>query len=341
MHEYGSRVSMPVNTAASLALQQRMSQIARIAIISLLWTALQLSACSALIDVSGRQCESDMQCREQQLGDVCVDHVCQTAGQSTSAQEAANRNPRCTKEADCSGETPRCMRGQCVSQAVAEMFLCRAPEAPPVGGGTVKYSFAAVEYVSRMPPANLTARACRGNDVKCMDAIPALKINQQDGTIDFELPRGFMGFFDVRSDALPALSYLTKPILVDTVDRPLQLSSPDTFMTLAMLDGAEIDEGTGVALLEAFDCKGTPVGGVHFESSATGVRPFYIVNHVPNHDVVVSSLDAVNNVADGGFLNVEPGFVTFTARYGVGGPVLGAFNVSVRPGTFTFIDMYF
>jgi hypothetical protein len=327
-------------TWTSLALQQRMSKTARTAVISLFWTALQLCACSALIDVSGRQCETDMQCREHQLGDVCIDHVCQSAAQLTSSQEAANRNPRCIKESDCSGETPRCMRGQCVSQTIADMFLCRAPEAPAVGGGTVKYSFTAVEYVSRMPPAHLTARACRGNDVKCVDAIPALKI-QEDGTIDFDLPRGFMGFFEVQSDAMPALSYLTKPILVDTVDRPLQLSSPDTFMGLAMLDGAEIEAGKGVALLEAFDCKGTPVGGVHFEASVAGVRPFYIVNHVPNHDVAVSALDAVNNVADGGFLNVEPGFVTFTARYGVGGPVLGAFNVSVRPGTFTFIDMYF
>jgi hypothetical protein len=330
-----------VITSTSLALQQRMSKTARIAVISVLWTALQLSACSALIDVSGRQCETDMQCREQQLGDVCVDHVCQSAGQSTNTLEGANRDTRCVKESDCSGETPRCMRNQCVSQAVAEMFLCRAPEAPPVGGGTVKYSFTVVEFVSRLPPANLTARACRGNDVKCVDAIPALKISPEDGTINFVLPLGFLGFFEVQSDALPALSYLTKPILVDTVDRPLQLSSPDTFMGLAMLDGAEIQDGTGVALLEAFDCKGTPVGGVHFEASVTGVRPFYIVNHVPNHAVAVSALDAVNNVADGGFLNVAPGFVTFTARYGVGGPVLGAFNVSVRPGTFTFIDMYF
>jgi hypothetical protein len=318
-----------------------MSHTARTAVIAFFGTALQLSACSALIDVSGRQCETDMHCREQQLGDVCVDHVCTAAQQTTNAQDAATRNMHCVKESDCSGDTPRCMRSQCVSSAVAEMFLCRAAEDPPMAGGTVKYSFTAIEYVSRMAPGNISARACRGNDVKCVDAIPALKISQLDGTIEFELPRGFMGFFEVHSDAMPALSYLTKPILVDTVDRPLQLSSPETFMSLSMLDGAEIDETAGVALLEAFDCKGTPVGGVHFESSVGGVRPFYIVNHVPNHDVTVSALDAVNNVADGGFLNVQPGFVTFTARYGVGGPVLGSFNVSVRPSTFTFIDMYF
>ena len=317
-----------------------MPETARTSVIWLFVTALQLSACSALIDVSGRQCDTNMQCREQQLGDACIDHVCQGAGQLTSAEIGETGAPRCIKDADCSSDAPRCMRGQCVTQAVAELFLCRPPE-DSAGSDTVKYSFTVVEYVTRMSPGNISARACRGNDVKCVEGIPAKNIDQDEGKVEFELPRGFLGFFDVQSDAMPALSYLTKPILVDTVDRPLQLSSAETFMGLAMADGAEVDDSKGVALLEAFDCKGTPVGGVHFEASVRGVRPFYIVNNAPNHDVMVSSLDAVHNVADGGFLNVETGFVTFTARYGVGGPVLGSFNASVRPSTFTFIDMYF
>jgi hypothetical protein len=161
------------------------------------------------------------------------------------------------------------------------------------------------------------------------------------GLLVFELPRGFLGFFEVRSDAVPALSYLTKPILVDTVDRDLQVSAPATFQAFAMFDGTVVDETRGVALLEAFDCTGVPVAGVHFEASATGAQPFYIVNHVPNRDVKVTTLDPGTNVADGGFVNVPAGFVTFTARYGVDGPVLGTFNVGVRPSTFTFVDMYF
>lgn len=232
------------------------------------------------------------------------------------------------------------MRNACVSQTVADLFLCQQ-EPPPIDSTPVKYSFQVVEYVKRAPPANISARACWGNDVKCVEPIQPVRISQDNGKVEFELPRGFLGFFEVHSDALPALSYVTKPIQVDTVDRPLQLSSPETFMSLAMADGAEVDESKGVALLEAFDCTGTPVGGVHFEASVGGVRPFYIVNNVPNSDVSVSSLDPVHKVADGGFLNVEPGFVTFTARYGVGGPTLGHFNVAVVRGTFTFVDMYF
>jgi hypothetical protein len=321
------------------------SQMLQTACTPALWfslLALQFSACSALIDVSGRQCETDVQCRDRQLGDVCSDHVCIAAPAQTSSgiQESARRNDRCVKDTDCSGDTPRCMRNACVSQAVAELFLCHQEDAA-IDATPVKYSFRVIEYVTRMPPANITAWACRGNDVKCTAAIQPVRISQDTGSVEFELPRGFLGFFEVHSAAIPALSYLTKPILVNTVDRDLQLSSPETFMTLAMLDGAEVDDSKGMALLEAFDCTGTPVGGVHFESSVGGVSPFYIVDNVPNKDVSVSSLDTVHNVADGGFLNVEPGFVTFTARYGVGGSVLGAFNVAVRVGTFTFVDMYF
>jgi hypothetical protein len=232
------------------------------------------------------------------------------------------------------------MRSACVSQNVAEMFLCRS-QAEPSESTTVKYSFRVIEYVSRAPPADIKASACRGNDARCADAIQPRRISQDQGMVEFELPRGFLGFFEVRSAAMPALSYLTKPIVTDLVDRDLKVSSLETFMTLAMLDGAELDPSKGAVLLEAFDCEGTPVGGVHFESSVGGVRPYYIVNQVPSSDVAVTARDVVNNVAEGGFLNVEPGFVTFKARYGIGGPELGSFNAAVRPGTVTFMDMYF
>lgn len=319
-----------------------MSQTPRSPALWLIWMALQLGACSALIDVSGHQCETDMQCRDRQLGDTCSENVCITApAQMVGNIDGMRRNERCVRETDCSAEAPRCMRGVCVSQDVADMFLCRPQEAPPIDAALVEYKFTVVEYVMRAPPANIAAKACWGNDVRCINPIMPARIEQNTGLVVFELPRGFLGFFEVLSDAVPALSYLTKPIEVDTVDRPLQLSAPQTFRTFAMLDNAEIDDTKGVALLEAFDCQGKPVGGVHFESDVGNVRPFYIVNHVPNSAASVSVLDPVNNVADGGFMNVEPGFVTFTARYGVGGPELGSFNVAVRASTFTFVDMYF
>lgn len=320
-----------------------MSQTARSPALWLIWMALPLSACSALIDVSGRQCETDTQCHDRQLGDKCSDNICITMPEQMAGaiQESPRRNEHCVRESDCTPAAPRCLRSACVTQDVADLFLCRPAQEPPIDAALVKYSFRVIEYVMRKPPANIRAKACRGADVKCTDPILPVKITQETGIVEFDLPRGFLGFFEVLSAAVPALSYRTKPIDVDTVDRDLQLSSPETFMSFAMFDNAEIDDTKGVALLEAFDCRGTPVGGVHFESSVGNVRPFYIVNQTPNSAASVSSFDPVNNVANGGFMNVEPGFVTFTARYGVGGPELGSFNVAVRPSTFTFVDMYF
>jgi hypothetical protein len=320
-----------------------MSQTARSSALSLIWMALQLSACSALIDVSGHQCETDTQCRDRQLGDMCSENVCVTLPAQTAGgiSDPARRSDQCVRETDCSAAAPRCMRGTCVTQDVADMFLCRPQEDAPIDAPPVKYKFKVIEYVMRVPPANIAAKACRDNDVRCVDPILPVRVDQDTGTVEFELPRGFLGFFEVLSDAVPALSYLTKPIMVDKEDRDLQLSAPETFRSFAMFDNAEIDDSKGVALLEAFNCQGMPVGGIHFESSVSDVRPFYIVNHVPSSTATVSSLDPVNMVANGGFMNVEPGFVRFTARYGVGGPVIGYFNAAVRASTFTFVDMYF
>jgi hypothetical protein len=51
--------------------------------------------------------------------------------------------------------------------------------------------------------------------------------------------------------------------------------------------------------------------------------------------------DSINNTASGGFINVPPGFVEFTARIGTDGIELGSFNAQIRARTITFIDMHF
>lgn len=232
------------------------------------------------------------------------------------------------------------MRGACVSEAIAERWLCPAPEAPQASD-SIRYSFQVLEFVSRMPPANIVVLACRTQDVNCANPIAQFEDESGEGFVELTLPSGFSGFFEVRSDALTALSYLTKPLTRDLQDRDLQVSSMSTLELLATLDNTVFEPAKGLALVEAFDCTGTPSGGVHFQESKGTSKPFYIVNHIPNSDATVSVYDEVNGVADGGFINLEPGFVTFTARWGVDGPVLGEFNAHVRESTITFVDMYF
>jgi len=303
-----------------------------------------LAGCSALIDVAGTQCDTDNQCRTQSLGDRCVEHVCISSDgeQASGTLEGAVKSGRCSRDNDCPGSEPRCMRSQCVSREVAEKFLCTAPEKVAAESGMIKYSFKVVEFVSRKPPQNLSATACRSNDVSCTKPWGPVTDRAGDGVLEFQLPRGFLGFVEVRSsDALTTLSYVTKPLLMDTVDRDLQLSSRETVSALSMFNNQGYDDTKGVVILEAFDCTGTPAGGVHFTESKGEGSPFYIVNNVPNSDVKQSVVDPATGAAAAGFLNEPPGFITFSARWGVDGPVLGEFNALVRANSMTFVYMYF
>jgi hypothetical protein len=48
-----------------------------------------------------------------------------------------------------------------------------------------------------------------------------------------------------------------------------------------------------------------------------------------------------DNTADGGFINLAPGFITFRAHLGVDGLELGRFNAQIRANTITYIDLSF
>lgn len=305
--------------------------------------------CSALIDVAGTQCNADSECVSRKLGQSCVEHVCVGDAPAACSGDACNDGAAgaaaygmCVLDTDCKSDTePRCMHGTCVAQGIADRWICPPDAAPDNPPEMIHYSFQVLEFVSRKPPANIVALACRGNDVSCGDPVARWEDKGATGMVQMDLPYNFLGFFQVTSDALPALSYLTKPLRADTQDRDLQVVAQSTVDLLAAVDGTtSFDPTMGLVLVEEFDCAKMPGAGVHFEESKGGAHPFYIVNRVPNSEVNTSVYDPDNNVADGGFINVQPGFVTFTARLGVGGPELGEFNANVRAGAVTFIDMY-
>ena len=315
---------------------------------------LYLAGCSALIGVDDKQCNTNSECVSAKLGDRCVQHVCvedRAMSDPDAGQTPFDGTCETDKQCGASDETPRCMHGECVTDELAQRWLCEKSE-DTMQSGTVKYSFHAVDFVSRVAPKKLTVLACRSNDVSCSD--PAGKFTDTEGTglVEFDLPKGFLGFFDIQAEGVkqdgspqpyvPALSYLTKPVLEDMVDRDLQLPTPELVTALASIEAVAFEPETkGLALVEAFDCTGKPAGGVRFTEGKGGATPFYLVDHVPNKNANASVYDKVNNVADGGFLNVQPGFVEFKAFWGADGPELGSFNAHVRAGTITYLDMYF
>ncbi|HKU38485.1 MAG TPA: hypothetical protein VJR89_10070 [Polyangiales bacterium] len=302
--------------------------------------ALGAAGCSLLVDASDPQCDSNADCVASGLGARCEQRVC--VGRAASRSDGVSSAPSsCLSDSQCKNrDAPVCMRGTCVSQDLAERWLCEPREAVDESQ-VIHYSFQVLEFISRKSPGNVKVLACRTNDVSCQNPVASFVDQKGDGLVELELPAGFSGFFEVKSDAVTALSYLTKPLTHDLRDRDLQVSAPTTLKLLAMTDGTEFDEDRGLALVEAFDCSGTPAGGVHFEESKGSSKSFYIIDNTPNSAAELSVYDPIHDVADGGFINVEPGFVTFRARWGVDGPVLGEFNAQVRANTFTFVDMYF
>lgn len=293
--------------------------------------------CSLLVGIGDEQCERDEDCVTADFVGRCVRNVCM----SQAKVDAGPDDGSCQTDSQCSGSTPRCLRETCVSRAVGSAWICEDDGAPSEAD-TVRYSFKVVEFLSRKAPTNMRVSACRNNDVACADPVASFVDEEGEGFVEFELPTGFFGFFEINSDdALQSLLYVTKPIHKDKMNRDVPVLELTTVEVTAGLAGFDFDESKGLAILEALDCTGIPAGGVQFKASRESVDTFYIVDQVPSREAQVTVYDESADIADGGFINVAPGFVTFSAFLGVDGIPLGTFNAQIRASVITFIDMEF
>src|SRR5262245_12367650 len=105
-----------------------------------------LSGCSLLFDLDGQQCDTSAPCVSTKLGNRCVNHVCVQSDDTPS-------DGTCSDDVHCGGDTPRCMNGTCVSEELADRWLCPS-ETPMAHSGTVHYALRAVDFVSRVPAKN-------------------------------------------------------------------------------------------------------------------------------------------------------------------------------------------
>lgn len=303
-----------------------------------------LMSCSLLIHTNERQCKNDDDCKASMLGDVCVDQVCiaktECTGNECSVSNGAAREGPCMNDDECtSPDAPRCFKASCVSRDVALQWSCSSDD-QTVKSPTIRYGFHVVDFLSRQPPKNLVVKACRSNDVDCVEPVGMFDDPDKTGHAQFDLPNGFFGFFEVKSDALPTVLYVTKPITRNTLNRDLPVLTMDTVGLLLGLIDYKADITKGFVLIEALDCADTPGGGVQFRMGDK-TADFYVVDQTPSRDAKLTVYDPSNNTADGGFVNVDPALLTFSARLGVDGLELGSFNARIRPNTVTFLDMYF
>ena len=296
--------------------------------------AVALLGCTLLMDLNEQQCERDADCSTGEFS-VCENNVC------VAPDESSLPDGTCDVDDDCGASAPRCMNGVCVSAEIAERWLC-SEDTPNLDADMVHYTFHVVEFLSRQPPTDMVVFACRNMDLDCEHPVSTFTDTTGGGFAEFDLPSGFFGFFEVNSsDALPSLLYVTKPIVADAENRAVPVLTLSTVELTAQLAQLEFDPAKGLAILDALDCTGNPAGGVHFTESKGDANAFYIVDQLPTSDASVTVYSPADNTADGGFINLQPTTVLFSAYLGVDGLLLGSFNAQIRPSTITFIDLEF
>jgi hypothetical protein len=307
--------------------------------------AATLTSCSWAIGTDERQCKTAADCIEAKLGTLCVEQVCVNTNSGCVGEECttsrAASDGKCKNDDQCNdSSTPRCFNGSCVERELAERWICTADD-QTIKTNTIRYGFRVVDFVSRVPPKDVVVNACRSNDVGCVEPVATYMDRDGTGHAQFELPSGFFGFFEIKSAAVPTLMYVTKPIVRNTENRDLPILTREALQLTASIADMTLDMTKGLALLEALDCSNTPAGGIQFTLGGEPTGRFYLVDQIPSFDATVTVYDEVNNTANGGFVNVEPGFVTFNARLGTDGMELGSFNAQIRASTITFINMHF
>jgi hypothetical protein len=308
-----------------------------------------LGGCSLLIQVDPNQCEQDSDCTKLGLWSPCVQGVC-SLGPATepcdggTACDSAALKPNASTACDATHLCPKpdqvCFKEQCAAAAVAGPYVCGPmPMGDP--NGPIALTTHVQEFISGLPPKGLIVSACRASDVNCAAPITGWTDDRASGDVVLQLPYGFDGYLRVQSDdALSGLYFVTHPLTATTHLKAFEVVAPTTLATLAAVTGFTADTQKGLVILEAFDCTGKAVGGVHFEESKSDAVPFFIVDNLPNTDSRITVRDEAQDTAIGGFLNASPGFTIFSARIGANGPLLGRFNANVRANTVTYLDFH-
>lgn len=196
--------------------------------------------------------------------------------------------PQCESDADCAARGVGfagavCERRLCVvSAARGEDLECEAPSSS--GLATVNYSFAIQLPTSGDSGAATLFRVqgCQQLDVDCQAPV-AGPFDVAAGTLyDFPLPQGFSGFFQITSDeTLPAMYFVPRPVVADTVGWSPTVISKEVLAQLAAAAGTSLDSASGVVIASIRDCEGTPIEGATVTATEKQALRYYIVNNLP------------------------------------------------------------
>jgi hypothetical protein len=251
--------------------------------------------------------------------------------------------PQCASNADCVARGPAfadavCERERqsCVipANAAEKNLTCKAPSSN--GLPTVNYSFAIQLATSGQSGAAMSFRvqACQQLDVDCQTPA-AGPFEVAAGTpYAYPLPQAFSGFFQITGEGtLPALYFVPRPIVADTIGWSPTVISKEVLAQLASAAGTSLDPASGVVIASVRDCDGTPLEGATVTASEKQVLRYYIVNNLP-------VLSAMETSAQGsvGFASVPASTI---ALNGVSrsGQAFAPVSVRVKSGSLSLVEI--
>jgi hypothetical protein len=213
-------------------------------------------------------------------------------------------------------------------------------EWPAARTTVVTFKVQVVDVVSGAALSGVQLRLCANGDTTCSTPLPTGTTTTDDGgSATITAPAPFGGYIEATTVGYPAeLSYVYPPIAENLSPDDyvgVQLLSSTYVSTLANAVGVPVDPSRGIVIAGPHDCNGEPAPGVSFEiepKDDAGVV-YYLLNGVPTQPPSATATSAPSPL--GGFVDVEPGSVTFSAT--VDGGLVSKVSVSVRPGAVTWL----
>ncbi len=273
-----------------------------------LGTAAVLASCSVLIDVDGKQCESDADCAALSSEAVCQQQLCvpadSGAGATGSGGAPGEEDPLVCKQRETSTE-PK-----------------------------VKYSFAPAFANEPKQPKPFVVQACAALDLECERPVYGPVEVTAGEPHDFEVEPGFTGYFEIHNpDTLDALLFMARPVIEDTVGWSATVPNQALIDQLGAATGEMADPDLGIVLAVARDCDSRALEGVTFSNSSGGLG-FYIIGSLP-----LVSATATGTTGVAGYVNIP---ISTTAVSGVhtSGTALGPVSVRVKPGWISLVELF-
>ncbi len=306
------------------------------------------SACSLLFSTSKEQCKSDDECRARGAGfentRCSLESLCVAGPEVDAAPPADAAAPDAAPDA---------------ADAAIDPFACATlPAINPDPSRKVDVSIQYLDYTNGIPPTGVGVRLCASTDNQCnnprnldaggpADAGPeagaGFVVPTAEGWVAATVEYGFEGFFEVKSGAYaPTFRYTSPPLRAPKTDFLQLMLRPQEISYLAdtALGKPNAYDSVNHALVFVFarDCNNNPLSGVRFTTTALDplLVPFYIIGSTPE----IGADKKTDPLGRAGFINIPPGFHTFTAEWADSGKRIGSTRTLIRAGAATSVAVF-